>query len=75
MSQSVDFRKTIYELVKENPAVAQVMQELGFKDITNPAMLNTAGRVMTIPKGASLKKIDLDTIKQVFQAKGFEVIE
>lgn len=75
MSQSIDFRKTIYELVKENPAVGQIMQELGFKDITNPAMLNTAGRVMTIPKGASMKKIDLSTIKQAFQDKGFQIVE
>ncbi len=75
MHQSVDFRKTIYELVKENPEVANIMQEIGFKDITNPAMLNTAGRVMTIPKGASMKKIDLNTIKQIFRDHGFAVIE
>lgn len=75
MSQRVDFRKTIYELVKENPAVANIMQEIGFKDITNPAMLNTAGRVMTIPKGASMKKIELNTIKQAFRDRGFEVID
>ncbi|SHK02076.1 DUF1858 domain-containing protein [Desulforamulus aeronauticus] len=75
MNQSVDFRKTIYELVKENPEVANIMQEIGFKDITNPAMLNTAGRVMTIPKGASMKKIDLNTIKQIFRDHGFEVVE
>jgi hypothetical protein len=30
------------------------MNELGFESIGNPAMLNTAGRFMTIPKGAAM---------------------
>ena len=50
------------------------MQEIGFKDITNRAMLNTAGRFMTISKGAAMKNIDIDIIKQAFEAKGFSVL-
>lgn len=48
------------------------MKELGFENITNAAMLNTAGRVMTIPKGAAMKKINMDVIEKTFREKGFE---
>lgn len=75
MKKSVNFDKSIYELVREHPEIADIMYDLGFTDIVKPAMLNTAGRVMTLTKGAALKKIDLATIKQSFQAKGFEIIE
>ncbi|MNP63257.1 hypothetical protein D3C76_1586340 [compost metagenome] len=52
-----------------------VMVELGFEQIAKPGMLQSAGRFMTIPKGARLKKIGLDTIKSAFQARGYEIIE
>lgn len=75
MSQTVDFKKSIYELVKENPDVSTIMHDLGFTDIVKPGMLNTAGRIMTIPTGATMKKIDLGKIKQTFQEKGYQIID
>ncbi len=65
----------IYTIVKENPEAVEIMKDLGFEEISKPAMLNTAGRVMTLPKGAAMKGIELDTIKKAFIDKGFEIIE
>lgn len=75
LAKTIDLNKSVHDLIKEYPEVAEIMREIGFPDITNPAMLNTAGRVMTIPKGAAMKKIDLNTIKQTFVAKGFSIVE
>lgn len=47
------------------------MKDLGFKDITNPVMLNTVGKVMTIKKGAQMKGIDIDKIKETFKLHNF----
>ena len=52
MAKTIDLSKTVYELVQEFPELVEVMKEIGFSAIANPAMLKTAGRVMTIPKGA-----------------------
>jgi hypothetical protein len=49
------------------------MNELGFSDITKPGMLNTAGRFMTIRKGALLKKISLEQIAGAFEKHGFVI--
>jgi len=38
-------------------------------------MLQTAGRYMTIEKGAKLKKIPLEQVVAAFQAAGFEIGE
>lgn len=73
MDKQIDLNKSVYEISSQYPEIVQIMQEIGFKDIANPAMLNTAGRFMTIAKGAAMKNIDMDIIKQAFEAKGFKV--
>jgi len=71
--KQLDFNKTVYELVREYPEVKDIMSELGFTDIAKPAALNTVGRIMTIPKGASIKDIPMDQILNTFQSHGFEI--
>jgi signal recognition particle subunit SEC65 len=73
MPKEIDLNKTIYELSRENPEIVNIMKELGFESIANEGMLNTAGRFMTIPKGAAMKSISLEKIKQVFESKGYTV--
>lgn len=73
MSKTIDFSKSIYELSKENPEIVEIMKELGFDNIGNPAMLRTAGRFMTIPKGAAMKNISLEQIRDVFLEKGYNI--
>ncbi|MFD0896895.1 DUF1858 domain-containing protein [Loigolactobacillus binensis] len=71
---TLDLQQTVYELVTAHPEVADVLYEIGLKDIKNPAILNTMGRFMTIPKGAAMKKVPLAQIVAKLEAKGFEVI-
>lgn len=75
MSKKIDLNKTVYELCSENPQIANILAEIGFKDITKPGMLNTAGRFMTIHKGAAMKKIEIEVIKQAFLENGYEIKE
>jgi hypothetical protein len=49
------------------------MKKLGFESITEPGMLNTAGRFMTISKGAAMKKIPMDLIIEEFSKNGFKI--
>ena len=73
MAKEIDFRKTVYELTRENPEILDIMKELGFANIADKGMLNTAGRFMTIPKGAAMKGISMEKIKQVFESRGYIV--
>jgi len=72
--KTVDLSLSVYELVKQYPEILDVMQELGFKDIALPGMLDTVGRFMTLPKGAKIHQLDLDIIRQALIKRGFEVI-
>jgi len=72
----VDFRKSVYELNKEDPEVSEILASVGFEILLErPGMLATAGRVMTIPKASIKKNIQLDKIKEAFIEKGYEIIE
>lgn len=75
MGKVIDLRRTVYELCSSDPEVIEVMAELGFEQITQPGMLQSAGRFMTIPKGARLKKLDMNVIKKAFLDRGYSIEE
>ena len=75
VGKSIDFSKTVYELWRESPEIIDIMKDLGFESTTSQIMLNTAGRVMTIPKGAIMKGIELKKIKDEFTKKGYNIKE
>lgn len=52
----------MYDITKTYPEVIDIMVNLGFDEIKKPAMLNSVGRIMTIPKGAKAKGISIPVI-------------
>ena len=70
----IDFSKSLYELVSQYPEMKEIMLGIGFNEITKPGMLQTAGRYMTIPKGAKMNNIPLATIIQAFEEAGFQIV-
>lgn len=74
-SKIIDLGQTVYELCMKDPEIADILAELGFWDITKHGMLGTAGRFMTIPKGARMKDIQIDDIKAAFARRGYQVKE
>ena len=70
----LDLDQTVYSLCMADPAIVSLLAEVGFKDISRPGMLHTAGRFMTIPKGAAMKRIELAMIIKTFETHGYKVI-
>lgn len=71
----IDLNKTVFELSRDYPEMIEILDELGFHDIIKPGMLQTVGRFMTLPKGATMKKISLELIKHVLMEKGYKILE
>ena len=59
MDKILDLDKSVASLVKEYPEVADIMVELGFTEIKNPAMVASVGRIMNLKKGSQMKKIPM----------------
>lgn len=59
MAKELDFSKSVYELTQQYPEIVEIMRDLGFTEIVKPGMLQSVGRIMTIPKGSKMKKIPM----------------
>lgn len=73
MAKNIDLNKSVYELAKAYPELIDIMSELGFTEITKKAMLNSIGKLMTIPKGAKMKNISMMDVVTTLLSKGFEL--
>lgn len=73
MGKKINLKKSVYELCNEYPELIDIMLELGFTEVTKPGILNTMGKVMTIPKGAIMKKIDMVDVVLALKNNGFEL--
>lgn len=71
----VSLNASIYDLVKKYPEIVSILFTIGFKDITKPMMLNTAGRIMTLTKGSRMRDIDIEVIKEALRDAGFTIKE
>lgn len=74
-SNVIDLDDNVLAICTKHPEMTTILENLGFRDITKPGMLQTAGRIMTLRKGAKLKKIDLMTIVTQLKSAGFSIKE
>ncbi len=74
MEKQIDLKKSVFELIKTYPELKTTLEELGFKDIVLPGMLETAGRIMTLEKGAKMKQFDIKDIIKKLEDKGYKVV-
>lgn len=70
----LDLNRSVHDLVKEYPELQQIMYDLGFTEINKKAMLNSIGKIMTIPKGAKMKGISMLDVVSTLTSKGFQLV-
>lgn len=75
MEKQLDLNQSVHDLCALYPEIMDILKDLGFTDIVKPGMLQTAGRFMTIKKGAAMKKIDLESIIQTLKNNVFTIKE
>lgn len=69
----INTKTSLFELTTIYPEITDIMIELGFKDILKPGMLQSVGRVMNLDKGCKLKKIEIESIQEIFAKYGFNL--
>lgn len=71
----VDLSLTVNQLCTADPELIATLASIGFVEIVKPMMLATVGRVMTIPKGSAMRKLDLEVVKEQLRQHGYTVID
>ena len=75
MTKTVDLDKTLYDLTTEYPELIDILFDLGFMGVKNPAMREGHGKQMTIRAGCGHLGIDLAAAAGALRSKGFTVKE
>ncbi len=70
---TINVNDTILSIITQDEKLKDILFELGFKEITKQGMLQTVGRFMTLKAGSSMRKIDLNKIKERLEALGYQV--
>ena len=73
MEKKIRFDQTVFDICAAYPETAEIMARLGFTSISQPGMLQTLGRFVTLKKGSDLKKISPLSIRTAFEAGGFSI--
>lgn len=55
--KTIDGNRTVYELIKENSDLKEILVHLGLTPLNNEKMLNTVGRMMSLNDG--IKQVGL----------------
>lgn len=63
----------VHDLVAAHPEIVPIMVQMGLDGVTQPGLLNTVGRFMTLEKGAKMKHIPLAQLIETLTQAGFEV--
>lgn len=74
MVKKLDLNKTVFELTQQYPELVDIMVGLGFTEMKKKPMLNSVGKMMTIPKGAKMKKISMIDIVTTLMHNGFDIV-
>lgn len=71
----ISLHEKVYDLVSKYPETRQIIVSLGFTHMKDDAMLNTAGRIMTLSKAAKRHNLDYQTLKDAFEKEGYQLKE
>lgn len=71
MAKKIDLNKTVFELTQEYPELINILSGLGFTEITKKPVLNSVGKIMTIPKGGKVKSIPMIKVVKALLDNGF----
>lgn len=75
MEKKIDLTQSVYQLTQAYPEIIDIMASLGFTEIKKKAIRLSVGKLVTIPKGVSMKGISLETVVKALQKNGFEVVD
>lgn len=67
----IDKKDTIYQLSKKYPEIVEVLKEVGFTQISEPQMIATVGRFMTIEKGCQMRGFSLEEVIVKLKKAGY----
>ena len=74
MENQVDLNQPVKHVLDSHPELLDILVDLGFKPLANPAMRQSVGKVVTLKQGCKLINLPLDQLINELQWNGYTVI-
>ena len=71
----ISIEDTIYTICSEYPQALRYLYEFGFTQISQPLMIQTVGRYMTLKKGCEMRGFDIEELVRFLKMKGIPLKE
>lgn len=69
--KTISLEMTVFDMVEKYPETKELLVMIGLNGVENPLILKTAGKKMTLQKGAKLKKIPWEEVVNLFRKYDF----
>lgn len=69
----IDGNQSVYQLVKENPSLKEVLVNLGFTPLNNEKMLQSLGRMMSLNDGMKQMSMDRKEIEKALLKENYQL--
>ena len=73
MAKVIEFSNNIRSLLTAYPELREILQNAGFRELVSDQSVKLMGEIMTIPRAANVKNIDMGELKKTLESKGFTV--
>lgn len=74
MENQVDLNRPVKQVLYSHPELLDILVDLGFKPLANPAMRQSVGKVVTLKQGCKLINLPLEQLVNELQWNGYTVI-
>ncbi|MFW3364851.1 DUF1858 domain-containing protein [Aerococcus viridans] len=74
MENQVDLNISVKQVLDSHPELLDILVDLGFKPLANPAMRQSVGKVVTLKQGCKLINLPLEQLVNELQWNGYTVI-
>jgi hypothetical protein len=73
--KKINLNWTLYDTLAKYPELEDALYNAGFAGVKNPLMRKTHAKIMSLKKGISYLKIDINKFKEEIKKLGFEIEE
>ncbi|MGT2755779.1 DUF1858 domain-containing protein [Streptococcus ovuberis] len=74
MQNAIDLNQPVADLLTKHPELLDLLVDLGFKPLANPAMRHTVGKVTSLKVGSKMTGIPLTKIISTLESNGYDVL-